>query len=84
MKLLANEISELKSENMDSEQARSSVQVKYDEAVDTLARFEDERIEFKKQFQEYDLARRTMHNELMDLRGRIRVFCRVRPCDGKQ
>lgn len=35
--------------------------------------------DYKNQLQERETTRRVLHNELQDLRGNIRVFCRIKP-----
>ena len=35
--------------------------------------------EYNNRMQEYEAIRRTLHNKIQDLKGNIRVFCRVRP-----
>jgi len=46
---------------------------------ETQARMEGEVAEFKRLYVKESALRKRVHNELMDLRGNIRVFCRVRP-----
>ncbi|XBW34534.1 hypothetical protein QEN19_000084 [Hanseniaspora menglaensis] len=62
------------------------MQIKYNQLQSQLASFDnkvrsasDSVIFHKEQLQEKEMKRRILHNELQDLRGNIRVFCRIKP-----
>ncbi|OBA27639.1 kinesin-domain-containing protein, partial [Hanseniaspora valbyensis NRRL Y-1626] len=62
------------------------MQMKYNELQTQLSLYDkkirdtNDSIQYHKdQLQEKEMERRTLHNELQDLRGNIRVFCRIRP-----
>ena len=45
------------------------------------SKLEEEEAWFKLQHAEQDLVRRRLHNRLQELKGNIRVYCRIRPID---
>ena len=65
---------------------------KHVEELDTITKSQNSKIEtYQEKQSAYEMERRKLHNTILELKGNIRVFCRVRPllpeddkkCDSK-
>lgn len=82
-KKLTMEYDNLHSENGQLKNSNSKLEAEmknYRSATDEkMARLEKELNETREQLYRANIDRKELHNAVMDLRGNIRVFCRVRP-----
>jgi kinesin family protein C1 len=53
---------------------------KSDAIVKKLKEMIDEREGMQEEILNWEIERRKLHNKIMNLKGNIRVFCRIRPC----
>jgi chromosome segregation ATPase len=54
------------------------------EVAETMKRMKSEQKNLEKKYLKEQAMRRKFYNELEDLKGKIRVFCRVRPLSGSE
>eukprot|EP00750_Incisomonas_marina_P008113 INCI15242.1.p1 GENE.INCI15242.1~~INCI15242.1.p1 ORF type:complete len:906 (-),score=218.96 INCI15242.1:400-3117(-) len=54
------------------------------EVADTMKKLKGEQKQLEKKYLKEQAMRRKFYNELEDLKGKIRVFCRVRPLSGSE
>ncbi|GAB7349771.1 hypothetical protein MBLNU459_g0494t2 [Dothideomycetes sp. NU459] len=75
MRALKAKIDFLESDNQAQSQAFADIHQKMQEAVDKAA-------EAQEKLRQEETLRRKLHNQVQELKGNIRVFCRVRPTLG--
>ena len=84
--MLMNQNKDLRSESATLAKQYEKMQLKYNSLQSELSTFENKIKTFKDSIQHHkdelqkkETTRRVLHNELQDLRGNIRVFCRIKP-----
>ena len=55
------------------------LEAKHEQLMLVNTELESHRSDLRQRMEEMNVLRRKMHNELVELRGNIRVFCRIRP-----
>lgn len=70
---------ELSSKMSRIDKLEQELQAKDDELRDTEHKFHEKSIFMEKRLFQAEVVRRSLHNKVMELKGNIRVFCRVRP-----
>lgn len=73
----AKQAAEMAVQNLTEAQARLATQAQTSEA--RVAALEAELVRLNEKRRSEEMARRALHNQVQELRGNIRVFCRVRP-----
>ncbi|CAG8739044.1 1139_t:CDS:2, partial [Dentiscutata heterogama] len=67
--------SEMKAYRCELEKANENITEQTEKITNNINQIQ----EFTSKLQEYERLRRKLHNDVQDLKGNIRVFCRVRP-----
>lgn len=79
-----NELQQLKEGLKEKKQYIGQTKVKISDTGNEIDSLESEIAKLNDLLMALELKRRELHNELQEIRGNIRVFCRVRPQDGAQ
>jgi len=72
-------IEELQNIKNQNEKRIKELELERERHLKRIASLEDDYLEAKKSIQALEEQRRFLHNEIQELKGNIRVFCRVRP-----
>lgn len=78
------ELTQMREGLKEKKQYISDTKTKISDTGNQIDSLELEIIKLNELLMALELKRRTLHNELQELKGNIRVFCRVRPQDGIQ
>lgn len=79
VKTLTENIDKVMAENRTIRPALEQLQKAHNVIVDEVERLKEECKKSEELLFESNIARKQLHNDLLDLKGNIRVFCRVRP-----
>jgi len=72
-------IEELENTNNENGKRINELENERERHLKRIAQLEDDLLEAKRSIQALEEQRRFLHNEIQELKGNIRVFCRVRP-----
>ncbi|CAH2353001.1 kinesin-like protein Kar3p [[Candida] railenensis] len=77
-------IKSIEDEVRDMEDSIESIESKFNENTMEFNKLRAEEILYNEKFGNQELQRRQLHNKLQELKGNIRVFCRIRPIISKE
>ncbi|CCE87295.1 Piso0_005843 [Millerozyma farinosa CBS 7064] len=77
------EISNLKNQILSLSTTRTNIEKTFESKDASIKYFNEKSLALNDKLTDYEHERRVLHNRLQELKGNIRVYCRIRPINGE-